>query len=86
MKNDKNDSIRIAKIAYTHVLKVSLIPPNFVLNLRTLFREYFYFKDDRTSHVNKLHKELRVVFPAYNKTFSDITGKTSLELLKTRCV
>ena len=83
VKNDKNDSIRIAKTAYTHNLKVSLIPSELVLNLRTLLREYFYFKDNRASYVNKLHKELRIVFPAYNKIFSDITGKTSLSLLKT---
>lgn len=40
VKNDKIDSLRIAKIGYTHDLKVSLIPTDLVINLRSLSREY----------------------------------------------
>lgn len=83
VKNDKNDSLRIAKIAYTHDLKTSIIPSDIVINLRSLTREYYHLVDSKTAYVNKLHKELRLVFPSYSKVFSNLTGKTSLLILKT---
>lgn len=83
VKNDKNDSLRIAKTAYTHDLKTSLIPCDIVINLRSLTREYYHLVDSKTAYVNKLHKELRLVFPSFCKVFSNITGKTSLLILKT---
>ncbi|MCP3921140.1 MAG: IS110 family transposase, partial [Desulfobacterales bacterium] len=83
VKTDKNDSLRIAKTGYTHDLKVSLIPSNLVINLRSLSREYYNLSDAKTAYVNKLHKELRMVFPSYSKVFSNLTGKTSILLLKT---
>ncbi len=82
VKNDKSDSIRIARTGYTHNLKVSLIPQDLVINLRSLVREYYYLVDSKTSYINKLHKELRIVFPSYCKVFSNITCKTSLMILK----
>lgn len=83
VKNDKSDAIRIAKTAYTHDLKVSLIPSDLVINLRSLVREYYYLVDTKTGYVNKLHKDLRLVFPSYSKVFSNLTGKTSISVLKT---
>jgi len=83
VKNDKNDSLRIAKTAYTHDLKTSVIPSDIVINLRSLTREYYHLVDSKTGYVNKLHKELRLVFPTYSKVFSNITGKTALLILKT---
>src|SRR5699024_8461161 len=82
VKNDKKDAIRIAKLAYTDDLKVSLIPQDLVLNLRSLVREYYYFVDARAAQINKLHKELRIVFPGYTNVFSNITCKTSLKILE----
>jgi len=83
VKNDKSDSIRIAKTAFTDNLKVSLMPSDLVINLRSLIREYYYLSDVKSSYVNKLHKELRMVFPSYSNIFSSITSKTSLLILKT---
>lgn len=83
VKNDKNDSLRIAKTAYTHDLKTSIIPSDIIINLRSLTREYYHLVDSKTAYVNKLHKELRLVFPSYSKVFSNLTGKTSLLILKT---
>lgn len=83
VKNDKFDSIRIAKTGFSYDLKVSLIPSDIVLNLRSLVREYYDLVDSKTRYVNKLHKELRMVFPGYCKVFSSIVGKTSLKILKT---
>ncbi len=83
VKNDKSDALRIAKTAYTHNLKVSLVPSDLVMNLRSLVREYYHLVDMKTAYVNKLHKELRIAFPSYSKVFSNLTGKTSLLILKT---
>lgn len=83
VKNDKFDAMRIAKTAYTHDLKVSLMPSDLVINLRSLVREYYNLVDAKTAYVNKLHKELRMVFPSYSKVFSSLTGKTSILILKT---
>lgn len=83
VKNDKFDATRIAKTAYTHDLKVSLIPQDIVVNLRSLIREYYYLVDMKTAYINKLHKELRIMFPSYKKVFTKTTCKTSLLLLKT---
>jgi transposase len=83
VKNDRFDSIRIAKTGYTHDLKVSLVPSDIVLNLRLLVREYYNLVDNRTAYVNRLHKELRTVFPGYIDVFTKITAKTSLKILKT---
>jgi len=83
VKNDKNDAIRIAKTGYTHNLKVSLIPQDLVINLRSLVREYYYLVDNKAAYINKLHKELRIVFPSYTKMFSNLAGKTSLLILRT---
>lgn len=83
VKNDKFDAMRIAKIAYTHDLKVSLMPSELVINLRSLTREYYNLVDAKTGYVNKVHKDLRMVFPSYSKVFSNLTGKTSLLILKT---
>ncbi len=67
VKNDKSDATRIAKTAYTHDPKVSLMPSDLVINLRSLVREYYNLVDAKTAYVNKLHKELRMVFPSYSK-------------------
>lgn len=82
VKNDKKDSENIARIGYTYDLKTSLVPDDLVISLRTIIRQYYSFKKDRTSYVNRLHKELRVAFPKYCKVFSDVSGKTSLAVLR----
>ena len=83
VKNDKFDAIRIAKTGFAYDLKVSLMPSDLVLNLRSFVREYYSLVDAKTRHINKLHKELRIVFPGYSKVFSNIVGKAALEVLKT---
>lgn len=82
VKNDKFDSRRIAKLGYDPTLKVSLIPTELILNLRSLCREYYSLVDYRSSYIIKLKSNLRLVFPGYVKVFSDIAGITSLAILK----
>ncbi len=83
VKSDKTDALRIAKTAYTHGLKQSLIPSDIVLNVRSLIRDYHKYADLKTQHVNKLIKALNLVFPQYTSIFSSVTAKTSLAILST---
>ncbi|XUW95523.1 IS110 family transposase [Wukongibacter sp. M2B1] len=83
VKSDKNDAKRIAKTAYTHDLKVSLIPADLMLNIRALTRDYHRMVDTRTVFLNQLTKELALVFPGYSSVFSNTVGKTSRAILRT---
>ncbi len=79
--NDKFDSKKLALIALKPDLKISVMPSDFVLNIRNLVREYYRLTDQRSAYVNKLTAVLKVSFPEYVSVFSKITTKTSLALL-----
>ncbi len=80
--NDRFDSKKAALIGLKPDLKVSLMPSDLALDLRNLSREYYDLMDNRSSYVNKLQGELRMVFPQYLKIFSKITTNTALTLLE----
>ncbi len=80
--NDRFDSKKAALIGLKPDLKVSLMPSDLALNLRNLSREYYDLMDNRSSYVNKLQGELRMVFPQYLKIFSKITTNTAMTLLE----
>lgn len=82
VKNDKLDSIAIAKLGLSNDLKTSVIPTQVVLELRALTRKYYKLIDTRSACVNQLKGDLHVVFPQYLDLFSDITGTTSLMILR----
>jgi transposase len=82
VKNDKFDAKRIAALGFSPDLKVSVIPTELIMNLRCLCRECYSLVDHRSAYINKLKAQLRIVFPGYNKTFSDVTGATSIQILK----
>lgn len=81
--NDRVDSRKAAFVGLKPDLKVSLMPSDLVLNLRNLTREYYDLMGNRSSYVNKLQCELRMVFPQYLNIFSKVTTNTSLTLLET---
>lgn len=82
MKNDKLDSIGIAKLGLKSDLQVSVIPTKLVLELRALTRNYYSLVDIRSSYVNQLKTHLHTVFPQYLDVFCDVTGKTSMMILE----
>lgn len=82
VKNDKYDAKRIAALGYSPNLKVSVMPAELIMNLRCLCREYYSLVDHRSAYVNKLKAQLRIVFPGFGKVFSDVTGVTSIAVLK----
>jgi transposase len=79
--NDKFDSKKVALIGLKPDLKTSVIPTDLVLDLRNLMREYYNLMDNRSAYVNKLHGQLRMVFPQFLTIFSKVTTATSLTLL-----
>lgn len=79
--NDKFDSKKLALIALKPDLKVSVMPSDFVLNIRNLVREYYRLTDQRSAYVTKLTAVLKISFPEYLGVFSKITINTSLALL-----
>lgn len=82
VKNDKIDSIVIAKLGLKRDLKTSVIPFKLVLELRSLCRKYYELTDTRSSYVNRLKKDIHTVFPQYLDVFCNVTGKTSIMILK----
>ena len=82
VKNDRYDAKCIAVLGYSPDLKVSSTPDDLILNLRCLCREYYNLVDHRSAYVNKLKAQLRIVFPGFSKVFSNVTGTTSIAILK----
>jgi transposase len=82
VKNDKIDSIGIAKLGLKPDLKTSIMPAKLVLELRCLTRKYYDLRDTRSGYVNQLKADLSTVFPQYLPLFSDVTGCTSFMILK----
>ncbi|MCR6545017.1 IS110 family transposase [Dehalobacterium formicoaceticum] len=82
VKNDKLDSIGIAKLGLKPNLQVSVIPAKLVLELRALTRNYYNLVDIRSSYVNQLKTHLHTVFPQYLDVFCDVTGTTSMMILE----
>lgn len=82
VKNDKLDSIGIAKLGLKPDLQVSVMPVKLVLELRALSRNYYRLVDIRSSYVNQLKTQLHTVFPQYLDIFCDITGTTSMMILE----
>ncbi|MFP4457022.1 MAG: IS110 family transposase, partial [Clostridia bacterium] len=82
VKNDKVDSLIIALLGLNPNLKISVIPTGFVLELRSLVRKYYEVVDTKSANINRLKQYLRTVFPQYLSVFSNITGVSSLMILK----
>lgn len=82
VKNDKIDSIGIAKLGLKPDLKTSIMPVKLVLELRSLSRKYYDLTDTRSGYINQLKADLHTVFPQYLDVFCDVTGATSLMILK----
>ena len=79
--NDKFDSRKLALIGLKPDLKTSVVPPETVLDLRNLVREYYSLMDCQGAYVNKPLGILKVSFPQYKGVFSKVTVQTSLALL-----
>ncbi len=82
VKNDKSDSIQIARLGLSPDLKVSVMPDELVLELRNLTRKYFELVDQRTAYNNQLRASLCQAFPQFLSVFSEFTGLTARMVLR----
>jgi len=80
-KNMDIRKVKNDKFGLDPTIRKSLIPDEFVLNLRFLCREYYSLSDDRTALINKLSGYVRLVFPAFIGIFSQLAGGASLAVL-----
>ena len=82
VKNDKKDALAIAKIGKFENIKACSYFDVSIFTLKSLCRYYYKLVDTRSTFKKKLSADLRIVFPGYNSIFSDITGVTSIAILK----
>lgn len=83
VKNDKKDALSIAKLCKYQDIKVSSRFDVDLYTLKSLCREYYKLTDTKSTYKKKLSNDLRLIFPGYSDIFSDITSKTSMQILKT---
>lgn len=83
VKNDKLDSLSIARLAKFQNIKMSDVFDISTFAIKTLCRDYYNLTDSRSGFKKKLSSDLRTFFPGYHNVFSDTTGNTSLALLTT---
>jgi transposase len=82
VKNDKKDALTIANIGKFQNVKYSSVFDVEIYTLKSLCRDYYKFTDSKSTFKKKLSTDLRVIFPSYSTIFSNITGKTSIAILK----
>jgi len=82
VKNDKVDSITIAKTGKFENVKASNYLDIDIYLLRDLCREYYNLVDTKANIKKQISSTIRITFPGYQTVFSDTTGKTSLNVLK----
>lgn len=82
VKNDKKDALNIAKFGKFEDIKAYSSFDISVFTLKSLCRDYYKLVDTRSVYKKKLSADLRIIFPGYNSVFSDITGITSINILK----
>lgn len=82
VKNDKKDALSIAKIGKFQDIKAYNFFDIPTFTLKCLCRDYYKLVDIRSSFKKKLSADLYIVFSEYKTVFSDITGPSSIAVLK----
>ncbi len=82
VKNDKKDSLSIARMGKFDNIKASDYFDIVLFNLRSLCRDYYKQVDIRSLYKRKLSADLHIAFPGYANAFSNVTCESSLAILK----
>jgi len=82
VKNDKKDALSIANLGKFQNIKAYSYFEISMFSLKGLCRDYYKLVDTRSVYKKKLSTDLRVIFPGYHMVFSDLTGVSSITLLK----
>lgn len=80
-KTDSNDAMWIADLLAHGLIRASFVPPTPVQELRDLTRTRKQFTQERTRHVQRLHKVLEAANIKITSVISDITGKSGRAFL-----
>lgn len=82
VKNDKNDSLSIARLGKFEDIKVSSDIDLSVFSLKLMIRDYYKLLDDRISYKKKLSSSLTIAFSGYQEVFSSTCCNASISILK----
>lgn len=82
VKNDRNDSLSIARLGKYEDIKVSSDSDLNIFTLKLLIRDYYKLIDNRSGYKKKLSSSLYISFSGYKDVFSDICGNVSINILK----
>jgi transposase len=82
VKNDKNDSLSIARLGKYEDIKVSSDIDINIFSLKLMVHDYYKLTDDRTSYKKKLSSSLTIAFSGYQDVFSDTCSNASISILK----
>jgi len=82
VKNDKNDSLSIAKLGKYEDIKVSSDIDFNIFSLKLMIRDYYKLIDDRSSYKKKLSSSLMLSFSGYQDIFANTCSSASIGILK----
>jgi transposase len=82
VKNDKNDSLSIARLGKFEDIKVSSDIDLSVFSLKLMIHDYYKLMDDRISYKKKLSSSLTMAFSGYQDVFSNTCSNASISILK----
>ncbi len=82
-KNDAKDPKLIANLVKNGNYGIPYLPEDVYAELRVLCTLRDQFTEDRVRHMNRLHRELKIVFPEYMEAFGKIDGAFTLSVLAT---
>jgi transposase len=82
VKNDKLDSLSIAKICKFDNVKTSAFTTEEFLHLKFLVREYYKVVDLKANLKKAFSNNIYIHYPGLQNAFADITGKTPLMFIR----
>lgn len=81
-KTDKIDAYHLALLYRLRVTTIGRIPDEKMLELRTMSRQYFSLSDTLTEYKHRARSAIELLFPRFDKVFSDKFSSTALAILK----
>lgn len=81
-KNDKKDPKLIANLVKDGNYGMPYLPEDVYAEMRALSMMRDQLTEDKCRDMNRLHRELKIVFPEYREAFSKIDGDFTISLLK----
>lgn len=81
-KNDKKDPKIIANLVKDGNYGMPYLPEDIYADMRALSMMRDQLTEDKVRNMNRLHRELKIVFPEYREALSKIDGDFTISLLK----